>query len=94
MRAIEDRHNAAKHQAEDKLEELSAVDQVDGPPSQTVAKSQLKRSERTLRGTISETVTDMNRLVIQQLTQAQYHEASPLVKKLLNQVREKYSGIV
>ena len=59
-----------------------------------MVKSQLKRSKRTLRGTISGAVTIINRLVTQQMTQAQYHEAGPLVKELLTQVQEEYRGIV
>ena len=94
MQAIKDRHNTTKHQAKDKLEELGALDQVEGPLSQAVVETQLKRSERTLQGTISEAVTDMNRMVTQQITQAQYREAGPLVKKLLTQDWEEYCGIV
>ena len=56
-------------------------------------KIQLKRNERALRGTILEAVTDMNRLVNQQMSQAQYHEAGPIMEELFNQVREEYSGI-
>ena len=76
MRAIKERHNGAKNQAEDKLEALGALDQVDGPPSRAMVKTQLKRSERTLRGTISVMVTDFNRLLSLQMTQVQYGEAS------------------
>ena len=82
MQAIKDRQNTAKNQAEDKLETLGALDQVDGPPSKAVVKTQLKRSERTLRGTNSVLVTNMDRLASQQMTQAQY------------QVREEYRAIM
>ena len=79
MRTIEDMHNAAKQQAEDKLEEMGELVQVEGPPSKTVVKNQLKRSKRALRGTISEGVANINRLVTQQMNRDQYYEASPLV---------------
>ena len=55
MRTVEDRHNVAKHQAEDKLEELGALDQEEGPPSRAAVRTQFKRSEKTLQGTISAT---------------------------------------
>ena len=64
------------------------------PPSKAKVKTHIKKSERTLRGTISGAVTNMNRLVTQQMTQAQYHQADPLVKELLTQVWEEYHGIV
>ena len=51
MKAIKDRDNTAKHRAQDKLEEMGALDQVAGPPSKAVVKTQLKRSKRTLRAT-------------------------------------------
>ena len=88
MRAIVDGHNPAKHLAEDKLEEMA------GPPSKAVVKTQLKKSERTLRGTISGAIFNMNRMSTQQMTQAQYHEAGPLVKELWKQVQEEYRVIV
>ena len=62
--------------------------------AKAVVKTQLKRSERTLRGTISRAVTDMNRLVTQQMSKAQYREAGPLVEEVLTQVLEEYRGIV
>ena len=61
--------------------------------AKAVVKTQLKRSKRMLRGTILVTVTDMNRLVTQQMTQAQYHNAGPLAEELLSQVWEEYRGI-
>ena len=67
IRAIEDKHSAAKHQAEDKLEEMGALVLVESPPSKAMAKTQLKRSERTLQDNTSKEVTNMNRLVIQQM---------------------------
>ena len=73
---------------------MGALDQVEGPLSKAVVKTQLKRSERTLRGTISVAVTNMDMLVTQQMTQAQYHKAGPLVEELLTQVREENRGIV
>ena len=35
IRTIEDRHNVAKHQAKNKLEEMNALVLVEGPPSKT-----------------------------------------------------------
>ena len=70
------------------------MNQVEGPSSKAVVRTQLTRSERTLRGTISGTITNTNRLVSQQITQAQYHKIAPLVKKLLSQIREECCGIV
>ena len=83
MQAIKDRHNAAKHQAQDKLEEMGALDQAEVPMSKAMMKTQLKMCERTLRDTISEVVIDMKRLVTQWMTQGQYQETAPLVKKLV-----------
>ena len=79
MQAIEDRHNAAKQQAESRLEEMGAGEHAEGPPSKAMMKVQLKRSEPTLRDTISE---------------AQNHKPSPLVKELLTQLREKYREVI
>ena len=72
MQAIENRHDAAKHRAEDKLGEMGALDQVEGSPNKALVKTQLKKSVRTLRGNIARAVTDINRLVVQQLSRAQY----------------------
>ena len=94
IQAIKDWHNAAKYQVEEKLEGMGALDQVEGPPSKAVARTQLKRSERTLRGTNSGAITYTNRLVSQQMTQAQYHEAAPMVKNLLTRIRKEYYSIV
>ena len=94
IRAIEDRHNAVKYQAKDKMEEMGALGQEEGPPSKAVAKTQLKKSERMLRDMISGAVTNTNRLVSHQMTQAQYHKAGSLVKTLLTQVREDYRSTV
>ena len=63
---------------------MAALDQVEGSPSKAVVKTQLKRSERMVRGTISRAVMDMNKLVTQKMTQAQHH----LVEELLTQVWE------
>ena len=67
---------------------------MEAPPSKAMVKTQLKRNERALRGTISEGITDINRLGTQQMTQAQHHEAGPIFEELLMQVRVEYCGIV
>ena len=70
------------------------MDQVEGPPSKAVAKTQLKKNERTLRSTISGAIANTRRLVSQPMTQTQLHKAAPLVKKLQTQIREEYCDIV
>ena len=67
---------------------------MEGAPIKAVVKTQLKKIERKLRGTLSGAVSNMNRSVTQQMTPAQYHEASLLVDELLIQVREEYHDIV
>ena len=94
IQGTEDRHNAAKYQAEDKPVTIGALDRVEGPPSKAVARTHLKRSERLLRGTISGAIANTSRLASQPMTQAQYHEATTLVKKLPTQIREEYRDII
>ena len=73
---------------------MGALGQAEGPLSKVVVKAQLKRNQRILRSTISEAITDMNKMVTQRFTHAQYHEAGPLVEELLTQVWREYCGIV
>ena len=70
IQGTEDWHNAAKYQAQDKLEEMGALDQVEDLPSKVVTRTQLKRSKRRLQGTISGAITNTRRLVSQPMTQA------------------------
>ena len=72
---------------------MGALDQGEDPPSKTMVMTQLKKSERTLRGIISGAVANVSRLVTKDMTKAQYHKTSHLVKKLLVQVREEYQDI-
>ena len=94
IQTVEDMHNAAKYLAKDKLEEMGALDQVEDSPSKAMVKTQIKKSKRTLQGIILRAVTNMNRLVTKVMTQAQYFETGPLVKKLLTPVRVEYCDIV